>query len=142
MIANKERPGDPQVMLKIFYLLSAILSFGNAGWMLASPYSWYEEFPAGIPHTGPFNSHFIRDLGVVYLVAAVMFLWASRNVNRAIVAHLALTAFFVGHASIHVVDIVGGHLPPSHWLVDTPGVFVPAVLMITLAIPPVRKRFM
>jgi hypothetical protein len=53
--------------------------------------------------------------------------------------HLAITAFFTGHALIHLVDIMSGRLPHSHWLIDTPGVFLPAALMILLAVPAVRR---
>ena len=127
-------------MLRVFYLIAAIFSFANSIWMLLSPLSWYEKFPADIPHTGPLNLHFIRDLGVVYLVVAFAFAWAARNIERSLAVHIALTVFFVGHALIHLVDIAAGRLPHAHWLIDTPGVFVPAFLMIILAVPAVRKR--
>jgi hypothetical protein len=108
--------------------------------MLLFPESWYTDFPAGIPHTGPFNSHFIRDLGVAFIVVALAFAWCARNLNRSSTVHLVLTVFFTGHALIHIVDLEVGQLPRSHWLIDTPGVFLPAVLMITLAVPSVRRR--
>jgi hypothetical protein len=127
-------------MLRIFYLVAGILSFANSVWMLVSPLSWYQEFPAGIPHTGPFNAHFVRDLGVVYLIVALAFWWAARNVARSRLVHLALTLFFVGHALIHLADIVFGRLPHSHWWIDMPGVFLPALIMIVLAVGSVRER--
>lgn len=127
-------------MLRLFYLIAAILGFANGIWMLLSPLSWYEKFPAEIPHTGPFNAHFVRDLGVVYLVVALAFAWSAKNVERSRVVHLALTVFFVGHALIHLADIAAGRLPHAHWLVDMPGVFVPALLMTILAVPALRKK--
>ena len=134
------KTGATIFMLKVFYLLAGVFSFLNGGWMLVSPLSWYEKFPAGIPHTGPFNAHFIRDLGIVYLIVALTFVWASRNVRSSRCAHFALTLFFVGHALLHLVDIVSGGLPHSHWLIDLPGVFFPALLMAVLAVPAVRDR--
>lgn len=127
-------------MLKLFYLIAAIFSCANSIWMLVSPWSWYEKFPAGISHTGPFNAHFVRDLGVVYLVVALAFAWCARNMERSLVVHIALTVFFVGHALIHLADIAAGRLPHAHWLIDMPGVFVPALLMTILAAFAVRKR--
>ncbi|MEO8434926.1 MAG: hypothetical protein ABI596_08530, partial [Pyrinomonadaceae bacterium] len=103
-------------MLRLFYLISCVLSLVNGAWMLLFPQSWYTDFPAGIPHTGPFNSHFIRDLGVAFIVFAVAFAWCARNVNRSFPVHLGLTVFFIGHALIHVVDLEVGRLPHSHWL--------------------------
>jgi hypothetical protein len=127
-------------MLRIIYFLFCLMSAINGAWMLFFPLSWYTDLPAAVPHTGPFNPHFVRDLGVVFLVVGLAFGWSALNVNRSRLVHLALTAFYVGHALIHVTDIVAGRLPHSHWLVDMPGVFVPALIMIVLAVPPVRRR--
>jgi hypothetical protein len=33
--------------------------------MLAVPAAWYTAVP-GVPATGPFNPHFVRDIGVAY----------------------------------------------------------------------------
>jgi hypothetical protein len=129
-----------RIMLRLIYLLFAIVSFCNGLWMLVFPLSWYADFPADIPHTGPFNPHFVRDLGVVYLVVALAFVWAARNIDRSSLVHIALTLFFVGHALLHLADIAAGRLPHSHWLIDMPGVFVPALLMTILAVPAVRRR--
>ena len=128
------------LMLRLFYVISCVFSFVNGAWMLLFPRSWYTDFPADIPHTGPFNPHFVRDLGVVYLVVALAFAWSARHVDRSRPVHLGLMVFFVGHALIHLVDIASGSLPRSHWLIDAPGVFIPALIMILLAVPSVRRR--
>ncbi len=127
-------------MLKFIYLLFSFLNLFNGGWMLLFPQSWYTNLPADVPHTGPFNAHFVRDLGVAFLVSGVAFAWSARNIDRSYPVHVGLTIFFTGHAVIHLVDIASGHLPATHWLVDTPGVFLPALLMILLAVPAVRRR--
>jgi|SRR5687767_1204190 len=126
-------------MLKIIYLFFCLLSIFNAAWMLLFPLSWYTDLPAAVPNTGPFNQHFVRDLGVVFLLIGFAFGWAALNISRSRPVHLAITAFFTGHALIHLADIMSGRLPHSHWLIDMPGVFVPAVLMILLAVPAVRR---
>ena len=127
-------------MLRLIYLIFCVLSLFNGAWMLFFPLSWYTDLPAGVPHTGPFNPHFVRDLGVVFIVVGLAFAWSALNVNRSLLVHLALTALLKGHALIHVTDILAGRLPHGHWLMDTPGVFVPALIMIVLAVPSVRRR--
>ena len=107
--------------------------------MLLSPLSWYRYLPAGVPHTGPFNAHFVRDIGVAYLVAALGFGWCALNRESCRTVHFALTLFFVGHALIHLFEILTGHLPATHWLIDGPGVFLPALLLVILGIPSVRR---
>jgi ABC-type branched-subunit amino acid transport system permease subunit len=127
-------------MLKLIYFIFSLLSLFNGAWMLFFPLSWYTDLPAAVPNTGPFNSHFVRDLGVVFLLVGLAFGWSTLNVDRSGQVHLALTAFFTGHALIHVTDILAGRLPHSHWLVDLAGVFAPALIMIILAVPSVRRR--
>lgn len=127
-------------MLKIFYVFACLLSLVNSLWMLSSPLSWYMDFPAAIPHTGPFNSHFIRDLGVSYLVVALGFGWCALHLGRCHPVHIGLTVFFAGHALFHLVEILEGHLPSTHWLIDMPVVFLPAILLLVLAVPNVRRR--
>jgi len=127
-------------MLKILYVIFCLLSLVNGAWMLFSPLSWYRYLPAAVPHTGPFNSHFVRDIGVAYLVAALGFGWCARHLDRCRPVHFGLTAFFVGHALIHLIEILAGQLPSTHWVIDAPGVFLPALVLLILAIPSVRRR--
>lgn len=127
-------------MLKIFYFVSSILNIVNAGWMLLLPYSWYTDFPADVAHTGPFNPHFVRDIGAVFLTVGLGFGWCALKPERAFPVHVGITIFFTGHALIHLFDILTGHLPQSHWLIDTPLVFLPAAIMLVLTIPSVRAR--
>ncbi|HVY56846.1 MAG TPA: hypothetical protein VHA77_03260 [Xanthobacteraceae bacterium] len=42
--------------------------------MLFDPAGWYGLVP-GVPETGPFNPHFVRDIGCAYLVAGVAWTW-------------------------------------------------------------------
>ena len=127
-------------MLKLFYMVACLLSLVNGLWMLCFPLSWYTDFPAAIQHTGPFNSHFVRDLGVAYLVVALGFGWCARYLDRARPVHLGLTLFFLGHALIHLADLLTGRLPGAHWLIDAPLVFAPALLLMISSAPSVRRR--
>ncbi len=112
----------------------------NALWMLAGPMHWYEELPAAVPDTGPFNPHFVRDIGCAFFTVGVAVLWAAfdPSVRRPLVAVAAL--FLVAHALLHVYDTVVGNLPHSHWWLDLPGVYLPAVLLAALALFPANPR--
>ncbi|MCW5889790.1 MAG: hypothetical protein KIT14_04490 [bacterium] len=114
--------------------IAAVANLANAAWMLVEPADWYARLPAGVPDTGPLNVHFVRDIGSAFAMMGVALGWAAfRPALRA--PFLALTAlFYVLHALVHVTDTLAGRLPPSHWLVDTPGVYAPAVVMIVLAV--------
>src|ERR1051325_10805201 len=102
-------------MLRGFYIVASALSLGNAGWMLLGPGSWFMRLPAALPDTGPYNGHLVRDFGVAFAVMGLALAWAARNPARARGVHLAVTAFLVGHALVHVADLLDGRLPHRHW---------------------------
>ena len=127
-------------MLRALYAVTAAVSLTTAAWMWIDPASWYARFPAGIPNTGPFNGHLIRDVGLAYGLAGAGAAWCAKHVARSYAVHVSMAAFFVGHAGIHVADLAGGRLPPAHWGIDLPGVFVPAVVLGVTAVPAVWRR--
>ena len=57
--------------------------------------------------TGPFNPHFIRDIGAAYLVAGTAFVWFATDRAREPAA-LAGAAFLALHALIHLWDAAAG----------------------------------
>ena len=113
----------------LFLLLGAVM-LGNALWMLAGPMHWYTELPAAVPDTGPFNAHFVRDIGCAFLTVAVALGWAALEpgLRRPLVVIAAL--FLTAHALLHVYDTARGALDASHWGLDLLGVYVPALLML------------
>ena len=112
----------------IFAIIGAVC-VGNALWMLAGPLHWYHELPAAVPDTGPFNPHFVRDIGCAFLATSVALLWSAfaPHWRPALVPIAAL--FLVGHALVHVWDTATGALGHTHWWLDAPGVYLPAVLI-------------
>ena len=115
-------------------LVLGVVSVGNALWMLAGPMHWYHELPAGVPDTGPFNAHFVRDIGCAFVAIGAALLWAARapQVRAPLVAIAAL--FYVAHAALHVFDTLSGALDADHWALDLPGVYLPALLLAWLAV--------
>ena len=97
--------------------------------MLADPLRWYHDLPAGVPDTGPFNQHFVRDIGCAFLAVGVAQVWAAfRPAWRAPLVAVA-AIFFVGHALLHVFDTARGAVPSEHWWLDLPGVYLPALVL-------------
>ena len=61
-------------------LLLVLIGFGssaNAAWMLLSPDSWFHRLPAAVADFGPYNVHFVRDVGIAYLSVGVGLLWGE-----------------------------------------------------------------
>ena len=59
------------------YLVVGLGTIANALWMLAGPMHWYTDLPAAVPDTGPFNAHFVRDIGCAFLTVGVALVWAA-----------------------------------------------------------------
>jgi uncharacterized protein YjeT (DUF2065 family) len=117
-----------------------VLFLGNGVVMMAAPYSWYLAIP-GVIQTGPFNDHFVRDIGAVYLACAIGMGLGAWDLRRHAGA-VAVAAGFQGlHAAIHVITPFCGGGPPWALLArDFPGVFLPTLLTIWLAVVAFRPE--
>lgn len=99
--------------------------------MLVAPGPWYAAVP-GVTHTGPFNQHFVRDIGCAYLVSGGALIWLARDVRAWPAAMLA--GLFLGlHAGTHVWDALAGREELTQLIVDLPDVFLPPVLVLWLS---------
>lgn len=98
--------------------------------MIVAPFAWYGAVP-GVAETGPFNPHFIRDIGCAYLVTGIALGLAGRNIEL----HAAIpgAAFLVLHALVHLGDFAAGREDFHHLLEDLPGVFLLPVLAVWIA---------
>ena len=106
----------------------------NALWMLAGPLQWYRELPAAVPDTGPFNPHFVRDIGCAFLAVGAALGWAA-YAPRWRPPLVAIAALFLGgHALVHVYDTLRGALGDAHWSIDAPGVYLPALVVCYAAV--------
>lgn len=115
----------------IRWILPVLLG-ANGLAMLLFAAQWYPAVP-GVTETGPFNSHFVRDIGSAYLACAVgLGWWAARRPGGAGAALVA--AVFLGlHMLVHVADAMSGHHPGGDIVRDFVGVYVPALATIWIA---------
>ena len=74
--------------LRIFYLIFGLLSVANGIYMLYRPDHWFYNIPGGVPDTGEYNAHFVRDVGLAYLISGFGFLWSVIYVAKCRVVRL------------------------------------------------------
>jgi hypothetical protein len=108
----------------------------NGAVMLAAGRRWYETTP-GVADTGPFNPHFVADVGAAYLIAGLA-LVARALRPKTWPAAVAGAAFFSAHALIHVVGLLGGH--SHHQGFELALVVAPAALSLWAAFPSKGER--
>jgi len=111
----------------------ALAFAANGAAMLAAPLAWYDAVP-GVPTTGPFNPHFVRDIGAIYVTCALALGWFAWRPRQGWPALSAAAAWLTGHAAIHVYDATCGSTPLADFQRDFVGVYLFAVIPLALAI--------
>lgn len=113
----------------------ALLNVANGLWMLFAGPAWYATVP-GVTHTGPFNPHFVQDIGAAFLVAGLGL--AARAWRPALwPAGVTSAAFLAAHGLIHLADIFKGHAESP--VRDLAVVVVPAIAALYASLP--NKEF-
>jgi hypothetical protein len=108
-------------------LALSLAAEANGLFMLASPERWYFAVP-GVTDTGPFNQHFVRDIGLIFLFIGTAFLAGAMLPRYRIVLWLAPTLWLWGHALFHFWEVAVGICGPAVLLRDFPAVTLPAVI--------------
>src|SRR6185436_15142036 len=91
---------------------------------------------------GPFNQHFIGDIGIASLAAAAALLAGSLKPARLAALALPAAIFLAGHAVLHLIGYglqAEGH---GTWLREAFGIYLPALVAIWLAVPPAPRGVM
>jgi hypothetical protein len=108
--------------------LLALTMGGNGVVMLAAGRWWYAAVP-GVVSTGPYNPHFVQDIGMAYVVVGLAFAaWAARPSAMMRGAAGAAALFLVLHACIHLAMAVTDPMGLADFFRDFPGVFLPALI--------------
>jgi len=103
-----------------------------AALLLAAPAFFYATIP-GVASSGPYNAHFLRDVGLAYATLALATCLGLRDRTSARLATLLGAAYLGGHAVLHLVAELGAR-DFGAALREAPGVYGPAVLAAGLAI--------
>ena len=114
----------------------AVLTVLNGSIMLLSAATWYESVP-GVSETGPYNPHFVQDLGAAFLVAGLALAaraWRTRYWPAAV----AGAGFLAAHALLHLAMIAFGH--DHHAAFDLIAVVLPSALALYSAFPDPGER--
>jgi hypothetical protein len=113
--------------------LMALLLGGNGLAMLFAGLAWYDAVP-GVTSTGPYNAHFVKDIGAAYLVSALGLGWFAWRPREGWPAMAAGAAFLAFHAAIHVYDATCSATPFADMRRDFVGVYLFAAIPLALAL--------
>lgn len=129
-------------ILGLTYIVLA-LGFGINGLvMLVAPGLWLELMPMQLQSTNS-TYYFTRALGLADLTMSPLFFWCARNLKKRKPVHFALTVYVLGFAILNAVEIALAPVIPAgagFWGPLILLVFLPAVLMLLMALPPLPTR--
>ena len=125
-------------MSRILAAVLGLILAANGLVMLFAGLWWYGVVP-GVTSTGPYNPHFVRDIGAAYLVVAASLAAFAARPREAWPALVAAAAFLTLHAAIHVFEAVCGTRPIADMVRDVAGVYLPALIALALTLRPQRS---
>lgn len=120
---------------KLTLPLAAILgalAISNGVFMVLAPEAWYYAVP-GVIDRGPFNQHFIRDIGILYSLIGLSFAYGIKSGAPRFWLWLIPSLWLLGHALFHVWEVLVGICGPASLIEDFAGVTLPALVGLILA---------
>jgi disulfide bond formation protein DsbB len=113
-------------------VLLGIAMLANGAVMLAQPQSWFWSVP-GVPATGGYNQHFIRDIGLMYVLIGASFLIGTKLHAGCAALWSFAAAWLAGHALFHFWEVAVGICGSDAIPRDFMGVTLPAIVAVLLA---------
>jgi hypothetical protein len=116
-----------QLIAKVLIGLVALASLANGAFMLIAPLTWYETIET-VKLTGPPNIHFLRDIGLAYLVCGALLAYGAVDPKTRMIALVAGSLWLTAHGALHIYEVLTGICTTATFLADTPAVIVPPLL--------------
>ncbi|MGR4863348.1 hypothetical protein [Caulobacter sp. LARHSG274] len=108
-------------------VLLGVAALANGVFMLLAPEAWYFAVP-GVTTTGSFNQHFLRDIGLIFLLIGAGFLAGAFQPRQRLLLWAVPTIWLTGHALFHFWEVAVGICSASAIPRDFPAVTLPAIL--------------
>ena len=121
------------MLIRALLLLLGLFHLADGLLMLFAPGQWFAAVP-GVPMTGPFNHHFVQDVGLAFIASgAGLGLGATSRPYAGPLAAAGAT-WPVLHALLHIWGWVSGTMAdPNLIATEASGVVLPAALGVMLA---------
>ena len=113
--------------------LLGVALIANGVFMLVALADWYVAVP-GVTATGPFNQHFLRDIGLIFLLLGGAFLVGAAQPHLRVALWAAPSIWLTGHALFHLWEVAVGICSLSVIPRDFPAVTLPAIIGIALTV--------
>lgn len=120
------------MLVRVFAALLGAFHAFNGLAILVAPAIWWANAP-GASDTGPYNPHFVADVGFAFFAGGLAFLAFAWRPSLKLVA-LGASGFLVFHALLHLWGVLmHGHM--SNVAIDIGAVALPAFAGLALVWP-------
>jgi len=130
--SGRWRPAVEASCFGLAVLLGTALA-ANGIFMLVSPEIWYVSVP-GVASTGPFNQHFLRDIGLISVFLGGAFLVGVVRADMRVPLWAGSSIWLLAHALFHVWEVAVGICAPSDLVRDFPAVTLPGLVGAALTL--------
>ena len=124
-------------MLRLLCISGAVLNgigaTTNGLLMLLAPSRWYLNV-SGVTLTGPFNQHFIRDVGLSFVLVGISFLAGARSPSHRLILWGTASLWLCAHALFHLWEVAAGISAHSAITRDLAPVTLPAATAVALTL--------
>jgi alkylhydroperoxidase/carboxymuconolactone decarboxylase family protein YurZ len=124
------KPDALDRLAQLLVALAALIALGNGLVMLIDPFGWYDMLGT-VKATGPANGHFIRDIGLAYLLCAGLLGYAAGNLPMRWGSALAGSTWLALHGGLHVWEVSAGLCSPGIFWSEAPGTLGPPLIALT-----------
>src|SRR6266481_8089841 len=114
--------------------IMAALDIVNGIEMFFFTSAWFFKLVPGVPETGPYNMHLVMDGGTFFLAVGVGLVAAALNPRRNAIAVVVAAVAGIMHSILHLYSHAAGLLSSHHMVTEVLGIYVPAILLIAIAI--------
>ena len=116
--------------LPTFFVLFGSGNLGSGLWMFVAPAHWFQHYPFSVSELGPFNAHFVRDVGAFLTMLGLGLILTARKAEQQQTLFGLLTLVYVLHSLIHLFP-AGSSAPIGTRLwVDLPWVYLPTLVLV------------
>ena len=113
------KPDALDRLVQVLLALAALFALVFGLFMLADPFGWY-QFVDTVKASGPVNAHFIRDIGIAYLVSGALIAFAAANPGLRWGSALVGALWLGAHGVLHIYEVLTGICGPGIFWRDAP----------------------
>lgn len=123
------KPDRIDRLAQALVLIAALFALANGLVMLVTPLGWY-DLVGTVKATGPANAHFIRDIGLAFLLSAALLGYGGSNLALRWGAALAGAGWLLAHGLLHIWEVLAGICAASIFWQEAPGTLGPPLLAL------------